>query len=516
MDNYQARILYLSLRDSVEELAPECHYSVLTQYEDLCREYNHVPEEPLCKIRLAKYFRGQYNMRFGRYIQAESAFLEALYTDAPEETLRSLSDAQIKYELLLAYEAENKTTELLVILRELLDLISDERHGHTLEPQEQLFVYSLCNEYYESMWKDDSGGYLRRLKQTLWEVCQDFMQDIQFVDEYCEAISAFVCTSALLLAEYGRASNREYRACWEILSQIHDMSHLSIGTRVLVLRTMIRIAYELRYPAEAYVEEIVALAGNRELTADAKSEVYQMAASFYCGAGQYDKGRKCLQYALDKITQEWHFDIRYFDQRAYQKLEPAQQNFQGCYDTIRKYADKAFAYESVLQFKALASLAGRERNRMLYSGRIDRRQLSEIHELQDRIAWQETAGILRKQSVECGNNTLMLRRLEAELEEKCPPDGSFIDITLEKVKEVLPDQSAVVEYLFYETDGEKHEFSSCDRGTAIDIYVLCKKTKFVLWKGGRAQMGEKFRCRRGNLFPRCHSPKGPPCSREST
>ena len=472
MDVSAADALYRDLSFHVEELAQDVHFLYLHQYEALCNAYDHVPKYSLCKVRLAKYFWGQYYSKYGPCTSAEASYIEALRTDAPDKTLQLLPDAKIQYQLLLVYHAENKTADLLPLLRRLMKLVNDERCTWMLNQTQGLAIYSVYNEYYNLA---PERGYLDWLKGAVLTINRQRAGDEK---GRLEALVTFTCTSTLLLAETAHASAREYTAYWDILKHFHDGVALREDARTLVLRTLIRLAPEVRLSAKAYVDELVQLLEGREERISANAELFQMAASFYFGAGLYDKGRTCLKRALEMITAEWHFDMRYFDKRAYQLLDVAQFNFLGCYDTIRKYMDISFAYEKVLQFKALASLAGRERNRLLFSGRIDQELMGAIRNAQDRIAWVETEKLFRDPSAESENDEAALWRLEDNFIRKYPSVVSFVDITLERVQRVLPNESAVVEYLFYETDHEKHEFSTPSQGrkTAIDIYLLRKGT----------------------------------------
>ncbi len=51
-------------------------------------------------------------------------------------------------------------------------------------------------------------------------------------------------------------------------------------------------------------------------------------------------------------------------------LAPVQMTFHGCYAVGRQFTDSAVLYEWILRFKALASLAGRERNRMMQKNTV--------------------------------------------------------------------------------------------------------------------------------------------------
>lgn len=472
MSANEDEILYFMLKNSFESPNSSAPKNLLNRYRDLCELYNEVPEKPFCKIRLYQYFLGQYHTECGAPIRAEIAYREALHADAPAYTLKLLPDVQIKYELLLLYHSENRIEELWPLLKELIDLIRDEPDDCGLSQGKCFSIYTIYNEYFGTKYIQE---HLNWLKDMVLEIYRHIKKDVTVYEDCYRELTVFLCTSFLLFAETG--SDFDYSVSLEIFRQIQSNFTLNDSVQILMFRTIVRIAAELGISSKAYMDECVKLTQTGQVSEEAKAEVLQAAASFYCGAGQYDEGRTCLCQALDMITQRWHFYVRYFDKLAYQILEPLQLDFLGCYDTIRKYMKIDFAYEKVLQFKAIASLAGRERNRALYSGRIDPELLRAIPEIQNRVAWKETAKIFSVSSAELEDDKPVLRSLQADFVEKYPTGLTFVDISLDRVKKALPDDSAVVEYLFYEIDYEKHEFSSSspERETAIDIYVLCKR-----------------------------------------
>lgn len=468
MDNH-AYYLYDILKNYSRGLKQDIHFRYLKEYDKLFKSGQCGTDNPLCNLRLVHYFWGDYYAKNGDYIRAENCYRKALDTDAPAETLQRLPNLEIKRGLLWVYYMENDSEQLLPLLSELSDLMIQTDGSIMPYQTENREFYTIYNEYHDLIGKH---GYLQSLRNAMFHVYQEMKRDRSFIKDEAGWID-FICTSVLLFAESGDGTDSNYKIYQEMLQIIH---HDFTWTRGLVLRALIRLSHERKFQAKPYVDEFVRLAeaGNGSWNADA--ETFQLAASYYCQAGQLEMGGKYLQCALDLITKEWRHDIRYSDQRAYQLLEPTQGIFLGCYDTIRKYMDLKFAYEKVIQFKALGSLAGKERIRLLYDGGTDQELLREIRDIQDRIAWEEASKIFRGQPAQYGGDLPRLRDLEADYADQYPSCQTFSSITLDRLQEALPNGSAVVEYLFYEIDYEKHELSSParERESAIDIYVLCK------------------------------------------
>jgi len=104
-------------------------------------------------------------------------------------------------------------------------------------------------------------------------------------------------------------------------------------------------------------------------------------------------------------------------------------------------------YERVINYKALASLAGKERNRMLNSGCVDAGLIRKIKSIQDRMAAIETEGIFLPDSNEYDMEKENLRVLEAEFAARFPERVQTKDITVRELKNKLPDNSVLIEYI---------------------------------------------------------------------
>lgn len=470
----KGRELYVILRYQFRDLDQTFHSSCLTEFENICMLYDNIPCEPRFKVRWAKYFRGQYYMKHGDNIRAEKAFIEALGANAPEETIQELPDARIKCNLLILYHSGNNLELEIPLLNELIRLNNNDKYNHVLNQEELFKIYTISNEFFNQTW---GTGYLDQLKNVLLDIKRDLKQNKQDLEKYYESMPEFVFTSVLVLIESGYASQHDYKIYRKIIKRICKKFPLNVNTRVLMLRTLMRIACETDLSEGDYVEKCAKLAESSSVPVVSKAEIFQAVASFYCGSGQYDIGTEYLHRSMDMITREWHFHVKHFEKRTYQNLVPMQYNFVGCYDMMHRYMDIGPAYEKVLQFKALASLAGRERNRILFSGGMNKDLIKAIQDIQDKIAYSETEKIFRSGMAEYEDHKIESRRLEAEFAAKFPQDVSFMDISLEKVQEAIPDDSAVIEYVVYERDYEKHEFmpSSSKAEPEIDIYVIRKE-----------------------------------------
>lgn len=464
----ESKKFFILLRDGIESLSVDVYGFYLRNYEKICKEHGNLVS--WVHMRLVRYFRGEYYRKTHEYIYAEKAFKEALGTKAPQETCCLVTDIKIKCELLKVYYVINNLESASPLLEELMDRGAD-YYNQGLDKTDIYEIYTINNDY--GRWSQKN---IHKLREMLKRERGDIEQNRS--EPYCKTELIFIFTSILLMVEEKWASRDECEVYLEMLKKIGGMQDvLETEVQLLMFRTLARLAGELNLSDEAdYLKECLELVEKDEEGYEAKAEIYQAAASFYFGKGEKKKGRQYLDCSLQMITLIWQSAIRYLGKRVYQILGSAEYNFLGCYDAIHKYMDIEFAYEKLLQFKALASLAVRERNRVFYSGKISTKLLQRIQEAQDKVAWRETEKIcICKAQYQYSESEFL--DLETDLAEQFPKDVSFVEISLEKVMKAIPDNSAIIEYLVYEIDYEKHEFtsSSMQSQLVIDIYVLRKK-----------------------------------------
>lgn len=201
-------------------------------------------------------------------------------------------------------------------------------------------------------------------------------------------------------------------------------------------------------------------------------ETLSRAINFYYEKGRIDVGEEYLFRCQNELAKWWRSCVRNVnDIRLYQELGTVQFQFSGCYSIMRRYSDIVFAYDNVLRFKNVASLAVRERNRILHdSGMGEKLKLSEGH---NEMADREVERIFNNRSERYVGDAVYRRKLAADAEfyEQFPKDAVFTDITWEKVRQAIPDNSAVIEYFFCDDD----EYNSYGAEASIDIYIICKK-----------------------------------------
>lgn len=445
----------------------------LQQYEELCQMYDSVRTEPQIKKRLAWYFRGKYYLARREWIPAERAFWKALDVYAPTETVDIISDKKIRFELLKIYYTLENYGQAKPLLRELLDVI---RYGGTnrgLSEDDIYCIYTIkCEMFERSLGKEDINELKERLSKIHRDIKRGNFKELAGLSEKC---LLFVFVSVILLVGNQKASKEECGSYKEILEYI-------IANKELLLagdehQTLMWDAYEvvlreLGLPEDVSVRERLKLVECGGMSDNVIAETLSLILAFYYQNGKRDEGEKYLHICLDKLKEVWHSYVRDInDIRLYRELGTVQFQFSECYSVLRRYAELPFAYEKVLQFKELASLAVRERNRIFHSnGMGEKLKLSGAH---NEMAGREAEKVLRGRSSGYMGDAAYKRKLEADEEfyRQFPKNAVFTDITWEKVQRAIPDNAAVIEYFFCDYD----RYSPYGEKASIDIYLICKK-----------------------------------------
>lgn len=228
---------------------------------------------------------------------------------------------------------------------------------------------------------------------------------------------------------------------------------------------------------EQYLNQCLELIPNDALPFQMKAAFFQVAAAHFFQCGQLSRMEKYLKSALNEMTSVWQSYVRYLsDERLIQILSPTQNLFSLCYSLTR--TDKEEGCERVLQFKHLASLAGKERNIILRSGAMDENLLHQIQNMQNHVAALASRALFRDENSEEEERAWdNLRQLEAEFSARFPENLTFTEITLEKVKKAIPNNSVVVEYFFAAVPSVEAQKHDLQLDPCLDIYIICKRNE---------------------------------------
>ena len=108
---------------------------------------------------------------------------------------------------------------------------------------------------------------------------------------------------------------------------------------------------------------------------------------------------------------------------------------------MRQSKNIGMTYEQLLRFKVLASLAGRERNRIIHGSAFDTELLDKIQRLQNTAAALESENMLRNTEKDYEELSAELRQAEREFAIQFPQNTTFTEISLGTVQAAIPDYS---------------------------------------------------------------------------
>ncbi|MBR5800859.1 MAG: CHAT domain-containing protein [Lachnospiraceae bacterium] len=446
-------------------------------YEHICKRYNELPGESLLKSRLAENFYGIYYMKTGDYIQAEKSFINALNAFFPEGTDETLSINQIKSNLLMIYYIQNDMERAFPLLVDLLETIENGEEG--LFPKDEYRVYVLYVSILSQAMVDLEVEDIEVVKKQLDEVQCDIESNEIVTFDYARELSVFVFASVLLLAQNSQINNAEYRIYLRMVLKIRDIAEkigLDNGQKVVMYLVLSILEWEIdEQLAEIYIEDSVALLEKAVIPLSTKATVLETAASLLCKKGKTDIAFNYLDKSLRQVTEIWHSYIRYFnDARLLQILVPTQLLFSNCYAVMRQHMEVDELYEKVLQYKALASLAGKERNRILNSGKVDKDFCAKIKAIQDRMARLEADNIFLDTSEEYERETENLRQMEAQISHQFPNIIDFTEITINRVKKEIPNNSVIIEYFMSTSQYAEHQNADDTDVLVFDVFISKK------------------------------------------
>lgn len=439
-------------------------------YDRLCDKYSGLDNGRISK-RLAWNFRGNYYLQCGEYILAENAFQNALGEKGNSLAVSVLNDEQIKTNLLVIANVQNDFTTTANVL----STFSDDNDELSDTDYLRLYTTIIGNYMQAGITLDEEE--LKEIKDFTRELCESIISEDESLDGTQIAASMFIFTAVVFFLQNSYADAEEqklYLAALSIVEKEVLTYPLSVVQRQLVILSEALLAWNLRLPdAEKYINKTLSGSEKVGLPLIVKASINQTAASYF---GRSDKRNTAIGYAdnaMTYLTEIWHSYIKYAnDTRLVNILLPIQIQFSSCYAIIRRFSDVENAYERVLQFKMLASLAGRERNRIAYSIAFDSELVKEINILQNRLAELETEGIFQDHIAEHEKLEVKLRGLESEFARIFPSQVEFKDITWPLVSEAISDNSVVLEYHLAIDDFGQTQFEEHLDDDELEVFEL--------------------------------------------
>lgn len=477
----EAKTLCVFLMNLSDISNPDEYKRYLKKYGQLCKKYEHIGE-PYISMRMAWNMRGGYYLNIGDYIQAESAFLNALKVSVADEDKCIISRFQLQSNLLLIYYTQNDLEKAYPLAAELIDAIENDESDNYVKDADIYRIYTMLIAMESQAMEESDPEQIDEIKSLLDETCESILANDSLEAPREEAIFFIICIFYIL--QQGTSSISEQKRYLSALNRVEEEKHLF--DLVPMQKTMLYYCQALVLwnvedaNAEAYFRKLMNNIGNPGIQHTQRAAMFQSYASYLCKNGEFSSGFHYIKQALREITTIWQNYVRYLnDYRLLMILTPVQICFSGCYAIMRQSNDIKTTYEQLLRFKALASLAGRERNRFIHGGSVDAKLLNKIQKLQNTIASLESENMLR--NVERGYEKLSaeLRQAEKDFAIQFPENMIFTEISLEAVQKAMPNYSAVLEYYFSVDDYGQTQFeldNNSDKDqTVFDVYITTKE-----------------------------------------
>lgn len=469
----EGKTLYIVLLHKLNHNEFSSYEFLAQKYMKICETFNLFSSEPLIKSRLYYNLIGGFYLKTGNYIQAEQSFRYAINAVYPSDSEQIITKNQAKTNLLMTYYVENDIDKAVPLLEELLQLIDADHSDLNQQDEYRILTInnSLLSQSFVELDKDDETIIKGSLKELLPVVLGGNL----LASNYAAECVVFIITAIQVLIQNNLASTTECIEFLNLLEYIkeHGCSILDNGQKIVLSLVMSVLAMELgKGSAETHINDAVSLLDVSVVPLSTKAAVLQTAATVLHREGKDKQALVYLNYALAKITDIWHSYIQYCnDSRLLQILAPTQLIFSCCYSIMREEQNRTWTlYEKVLQYKALASLAGKERNRILYDKNYDLNLSEKIRNIQNRLSMLEAESIFLGASEEYENEKDYLRELEAQFASRFPSNEEFINISIEALKKVLPHNSVVVEF-FLCTEQASQGFGSSS-SLILDAFVI--------------------------------------------
>lgn len=460
---------------------PDEYKRYLKKYGYLCQKYEYTGE-PYISMRMAWNMRGGYYLNIGDYIRAESAFINALKVSVVNEDKCVISRLQIQTNLLLIYYIQNDLEKAYTLAAELIDAIENNESESYIKDADIYRIYTMLIAMETQAIADPDPEQIEEIESLLDETCENILAGNSSEAPREEAIFFVICIFYMLQQETSYISEQGRYLC--ALRRIEEEKHLfdlAPMQKTMLYYCQALILWNIEdVNAEVYFRKIMDNIWNPGIQHTQRAAMFQSYASYLFKNGEFNLGVHYIEQALKEITTIWQNYVRYLnDYRLLMILAPVQISFSGCYAIMRQSKDIKATYEQLLRFKALASLAGRERNRIIYGGSFDVELLDKIQKLQNTIASLESENMFRDVERDHEKLSAELRQAERDFAIQFPKKAAFTEISLEAVQNAIPDYSAVLEYFLSVEDYGQTQFELDNNSekdqTVFDVYITTKE-----------------------------------------
>lgn len=455
------------------------HLPQLERFAALCDLFEEDPHSIILKKRVAENLYACYFQQKGDLLQAEQHLLAAIESPCPNQSEPLLPDHYLECNYLFLCYAQNdplRGRKYALSLRNKLE--------HAIVEEDDPFYYRgwgtlLC---YEAMTSTEEDVAQKARSEALAHMLRllDHWQGDRFdLPDLVRRPAALMFLSFAQLLLDGTsieelpadAAARMYGTVKSMYTAVRDKDQTDRRLAFFAFLLLLMCALRLHAPdGLRYAQEY------EERWSDYPPANLMGAPAYITGrvfaqAGDIDREVRLVRHSLDEITRHWQSATRYLnDQRLAEYLDAAQSGVILYYSALCDKIPLVDRYQLVLQYKALAALAGHERNRFL-SAMPDSALLREVRTLQDRVALLEKEAAIRDVSARLEQARRRLSGLEARAAAEMPVHVPFTEINAAQVAAALPENSAILEYyLHYSAD----TLDGPDHTWVMDLFVLAR------------------------------------------
>lgn len=442
---------YVLLRRHMEKQTLRSFFPEICRYRKECEKHQHKTTNPRLTVRTAENLLCAYYFEIGDYLNAVHHAMASLETVSPNNLTPIPADDTLYATLLQLFNAMNDGQQIVNYTEHLSDALTtaeiDEEYYrkrllvHTSQVKMGIPMDSIINEY-----RRDINARCRLMHKGHTED----------LDKWGISIAYWYVTMLSVTNNLKRLDALELRHCEQLLHYFLDHPVLFPFNNIQLVFVYLELARiewaQQKDSAVSTMQISLRYCRHAVISNDVKVTVLRAAAELFFDHSHVSGVSSLListsEEMMFSITNAWQAATRYLnDHRLSQLLVSVQSEFDRCYALIRDRSTIALRYEYILRFKNLASLVGRERNRILQTTFIDESLKSSIHRLQDQLAAAELDDTRQGTNKATAIHEKLLH-MEAEFAKAFPHTTSWNTITCDKILSELSEGEAVIEYYF--------------------------------------------------------------------
>lgn len=448
----------------------------LFKHRDFCYEYQDQSDKSQLTIRCIENFIGAYYLEIENNLEAVNHLLTALDSIPPNGLNKNPSDLVLYTNLLQVFSKLNDIEQMRYYYPLVLQEINRTNEDDSIVQRSLVVMRYAIKKFNLSTNAEQSRSYIDEYYQEVLQKSIPVHKDT----EKNIAYALFALDQLDQIARSGCCSAEELRK----VEYVYDyfLTHESIypfsdNTKAIYYSQLAHIRLQLgTADTAATMEKSLSYLKAFPRSSEARIDTLRFATEVYYKLGNAQRFHELLGETLESITSSWQKATAYVDDRRIaQALSFVQRQYASCYSIIRNALDDVSLYEQVLRFKDLASLAGRERNRILRSNPVDNDLRTKIVNLQDRLAAANFSPFSDEQNQK-QIITQELQKYEAQFVKKFTHNGDFTEISLRSVYQALPDDSVILEYFFVPTVGTDSSESMPQVDLELDLFIVAKKS----------------------------------------